>query len=149
DAVERSVIRSRAKLAYVTVTLADLPQAFPELARRIELAEVAREADRIESPEQEVIRREGRFALRFRPRREIELQSAALSLATKMAMADRLLAARTGRFRTMNGVDDAQLRRLHHIARAFGLDWHAGVPLGDYLRPPPDKDPPPPASPTP
>ena len=91
DAVERSVIRSRAKLAYVTVTLADLPPAFPELARRIELAEAAREADRIESPEQEVIRRESGFELRFRPRREIELQSAALSLATNMAVADRLL----------------------------------------------------------
>ena len=141
DAVERSVIRSRAKLAYVTVTLADLPPAFSELARRIALAEAAREADRIESPEQEVIRREGRFELRFRPRREIERQSAALSLATNMAVADRLLAARTGLFRTMNGVDDAQLRRLHHIARAFGLDWHAGVPLGDYLRTLPENDP--------
>ncbi len=139
-AVERSVIRSRAKLAYATVTLADLPPAFPELARRIEHAEAAREAERIDSPEQEVIRRESGFMLRFRPRSEIERQSAALSLATNIAVADRLLAARTGLFRTMQGVDDAQLRRLHHIARAFGLDWPAGVPLTDYLRTLPHHD---------
>ena len=141
DSVERSVIRSRAKLAYATVTLADLPQAFPELARRIELAEAAREADRIESPEQEVIRGESGFMLRFRPRSEIEQQSAALSLATNMAVADRLFAARTGLFRTMQGVDDAQLRRLHHIARAFGLDWPERSPLSEYIRTLPADDP--------
>ncbi len=141
DAVERSVIRSRAKLAYVSVTLADLPPDFPELARRIELAEAGRGADRIEAPEQEVLRRESGFMLRFRPRSEIERQSAALSLATNMAVADRLLAARTGLFRTMQGVDDAQLRRLHHIARAFGLDWRPRLPLRDYIRTLPLDDP--------
>ena len=35
DGVERSLIRSRAKLAYETVRPAQLPDAFPELARRI------------------------------------------------------------------------------------------------------------------
>ena len=139
--VERAVIRSRAKLAYATVTLSDLPPAFPELASRIERAEAARQADRVDAPEQEVIRRETGFELRFRPRREIERRSAALSLATNLAVADRLLAARTGLFRTMQGVDDAQLRRLHHIARAFGLNWPAGLPLGDYLRTLPEDDP--------
>ena len=139
--VERAVIRSRAKLAYATVTLADLPQGFTELAHRIEHAEAARGSDRIEAPEQEVIRRDSRFILRFRPRSEIERQSAALSLATNMAVAHRLLAARTGMFRTMSRVEDAQLRRLRHIARAFGLDWRARLPLRDFLRTLPDDDP--------
>ena len=141
DTVERSVIRSRAKLAYSTVSHADLPSGFTELARRIEAAEEARGADRIEAPEQEVIQAPSGYVLRFRPRSEIERRSAALSLATNMAVADQLVAARTGLFRTMPGVDDAQLRRLRHIARAFGLDWPSEQPLVEYLRSLPDDDP--------
>ncbi len=140
-AAERSVIRSRAKLAYATVTLGDLPGGFTELARRIERAEVARGADRVEAPEQEVIRGDDGFLLRFRPRSEIEQQSAALSLATNMAVADRLVAAHTGLFRTMPGVDEGQTRRLRHSARAFGLDWPADVPLADFVHSLRDDDP--------
>jgi exoribonuclease R len=139
--VERAVVRSRAKLAYATVTLADLPPGFTELAQRIERAEAARGADRIEAPEQEVVRSGSGFVVQFRPRSAIERQSAALSLATNLAVADQLLAARTGLFRTMHGIEEAQLRRLRHIAKAFGLDWPAGVPLRDYLRTLSDDDP--------
>ena len=112
DGAERSVIRSRAKLAYSTVTLADLPAAFVEFAARIERAEIERGAERVEAPEQEVARTDDGFELRFRPRSDIEEQSAALSLATNMAVADALYAARTGLFRTMEGVDEAHAGRL-------------------------------------
>ena len=54
DGVERSLIHSRAKLAYETVQAGQLPDAFPELARRIGAAEDARGAARIEPLEQEV-----------------------------------------------------------------------------------------------
>ncbi|MGZ4739595.1 MAG: RNB domain-containing ribonuclease, partial [Ilumatobacteraceae bacterium] len=52
DGVERSLIHSRAKLAYETVQPAQLPDAFPELSRRITAAEDARGASRIEPLEQ-------------------------------------------------------------------------------------------------
>ncbi|MFK7918674.1 MAG: RNB domain-containing ribonuclease [Ilumatobacter sp.] len=142
DGVERAMIRNRAKLAYSTVTPADLPDAFPELSRRIEIAEKARGADRINWPEQEVNRVEGGgFTLGFRPRNEAEGQNAAMSLATNMAVADALWDARTGLFRTMPPVDDRRLGRLRHTARAFGLEWPREMELGEFERSLPSGEP--------
>lgn len=132
DGVERAMIRNRAKLAYSTVTPADLPDAFPELARRFAIGEDARGADRIQFPEQEVVRTERGFELRFRPRNDAENQNAAMSLATNMAVADALYAAGTGLFRTMPAVDESRLGRLRHTARAFGLDWASGQSLAAF-----------------
>ena len=61
-------MHSRAKLAYDTVRPDDLPPEFAELARRIERAEERRDAPRVEFPEQELVRVDGRWALRFEPR---------------------------------------------------------------------------------
>lgn len=129
DGAERAVVRSRAQLAYATVETHQLPAEFEELARRIEAAEAARGADRVDMPEQEVVRHDGAFSLRFRPRRAVERQGAAMSLATNMAVADALFAAGTGLFRTMPAVDERGERRLRLTARAFGFDWPKGVPL--------------------
>jgi exoribonuclease R len=131
---ERSVIRSRAKLAYATVTLADLPHGFVEFVRRVEYAEAQRGASRVDEPEQQVVATESGFSLQFNPRNEIERQSATLSLATNMAVADVLYAARTGLFRTMDAVDERRTGRLRNTARAFGLDWPNDVSLADFLR---------------
>ncbi|WP_051062752.1 RNB domain-containing ribonuclease [Ilumatobacter nonamiensis] len=139
---ERAMIRNRAKLAYATVTEDDLPSAFPELSRRIERAERARGAERIDWPEQEVVRVDGGgFTLRFRPRNEAEQQNAAMSLATNMAIADALWSAGTGLFRTMPPVDERHLGRLRNTARAFGLDWPRSTSLGDFERGLPRDDP--------
>jgi len=132
DGAERAVIRSRAQLAYATVEVSQLPAGFGELARRIEASESARGGDRIDTPEQEVERVGGEYRLRFRPRRAVERQGAAMSLATNMAVADALFAARTGLFRTMPAVDERGERRLRHTAQAFGLDWPKGIPLARF-----------------
>jgi len=132
EGAERAVVRSRAQLAYATVEPAQLPRVFEEFARRIEAGEAARGADRIDMPEQEVVRRDGEFSLRFRPRRAVERQGAAMSLATNMAVADALFAAGTGLFRTMPAVDERGERRLRLTAQAFGLDWPDGVPLARF-----------------
>jgi exoribonuclease R len=135
DGAERAMIRNRAKLAYSTVTDADLPDAFGELSRRIETGESRRGADRIQWPEQEVVHADGGgFTLRFRPRNEAENQNAAMSLATNMAIADALWSAGTGLFRTMPPVDERRLGRLRHTSRAFGLDWPVDQSLGDFER---------------
>ena len=57
DGAERSLVLSRAKLAYDSVTPEQLPPDFAELARRIALAEQRRGAPRVEFPEQELTRR--------------------------------------------------------------------------------------------
>ncbi len=142
DGAERAMIRNRAKLAYATVRPGDLPAAFPELSRRIEHAERARGADRIQWPEQEVVRDDrGEFTIRFRPRNDAEQQNAAMSLASNMAIADALWTAGTGLFRTMPPLDERHIGRLRHTARAFGLDWSNGTTLGEFERSLPVEDP--------
>ena len=48
DGAERAIIESRAKLAYDTVTPADLPAGFADFAARIQGAEAARGAARVD-----------------------------------------------------------------------------------------------------
>ncbi len=135
DGVERSVIRSRAKLAYETVQPDELPDAFPELARRIALAEDARGAARIEALEQEVhATGQGGYDISFRPRLQSEDDNAAMSLATNLAVAELLFAAGTGLFRVMPEPDARAEQRLRHTAKALGIDWQAETNLVDFER---------------
>lgn len=135
DGVTRAVIRSRAKLAYETVREADLPPGFAEVAARIGAAELRRAAARVDPPEQEVDRDAlGRFELRLRPLLPSETQNAALSLACNLAVADLLLAHRTGLFRVMAGPDAWAEARLRQTARAFGLVWPDQATLAQFER---------------
>lgn len=142
DGVERSVIHSRAKLAYETVKPAQLPDAFGELARRIARAEDARGAARIEPLEQEVHALDGGgYDISFRPRLQSEDDNAAMSLATNLAIADSLYAAGTGLFRVMPEPDGGAEQRLRHTARALGIEWAAGTNLTGFERSLVGKDP--------
>ena len=133
DGVTRAVIRSRAKLAYETVQAPDLPPGFAEIAARIELAEARRGAARVDPPEQQVERiGDGKFDLRFRPLLPSETANAALSLACNLAVAQLLLAHRTGLFRVMAGPDPAAEARLRQTAKAFGLTWPDAAPLAQF-----------------
>jgi len=135
DGVERSLVHSRAKLAYETVQPAQLPDAFPELARRIAAAEDARGAARIEPLEQQVHALEhGGYDISFQPRLQSEDDNAAMSLATNLAIADALFAAGTGLFRVMPEPDQRAEQRLRHTARALGIDWPSETTLRDFER---------------
>jgi len=135
DGVERSVIRSHAKLAYESVTPGQLPQAFPELARRIAAAEDERGASRIEPQAQDVSATpNGGYELVFRPRLQSEDENAAMSLATNLAIADALYAAGTGLFRVMAEPNQRAEQRLRHTARGLGIDWPAATSLRDFQR---------------
>jgi VacB/RNase II family 3'-5' exoribonuclease len=130
DAAARATIRSRAKLAYESVQPADLPDGFSELSQRIADAEQARGAVRVDAPEQELtVGSDGNFSLEFRPQLLSEQQNAALSLAANLAVADLLLAHRTGLFRVMAEPDERSDWRLRHTAKALGLAWPKHVPL--------------------
>jgi exoribonuclease R len=130
DAVERATIRSRAKLAYETATEADMPDSFGELARRIDAAERERGAARVDPPEQELQAvGDGRFALSFRPRRQVEQQNAALSMAANLAVAQLFIEHRTGLFRVMKEPDRADVARLRAQAAALRIDWAETEPL--------------------
>jgi VacB/RNase II family 3'-5' exoribonuclease len=133
--VERAVIHSRAKLAYDTVRDDELPAGFADLARRIAAADDARGAARIDPPEQEVERdAASHFTLRLRPLSVAERSNAAMSLATNLAVADMLLAAKTGLFRVMAEPDEHAQNRLRHTAQAFGLSWPKQATLEQFER---------------
>lgn len=134
DGAERSLVRSRAKLAYDTVTAAELPADFDELARRVHAGELARGAARIDPPEQVVERTEHGYELQFRPRLPSEDHNAAMSLAANMAVAQAMLQAGTGLFRVMAAPDERAVRRLRNIARAFGLQWPTDLTLDQFAR---------------
>jgi exoribonuclease R len=135
DGAERAVVLSRAKLAYDTVQPSELPAGFADLAERIRAAEAARGASRVDPPEQEVAALDGgRLQLRFRPRAEGEDQSAALSLATNLAVAEALQAHHTGLFRVMPEPDARAVKRLRQTARAFGLAWPQMASLAQFER---------------
>lgn len=135
DGAERAIVRSAAKLAYDSVAEADLPPGFAELAARIHADEARRGAARVDPPEQEVSAVDGGgFSLAFRDRLASEDRNAALSLATNLAVADALLAHRTGLFRVMAPPDARAVSRLRHTAAAFGLTWPAYATLEQFER---------------
>ena len=130
DGAERAIVRSRAKLAYATVTDADVPAGFAELARRIQAAEDARGASRVDPPAQEVESTgDGRFELSFRSLLVSEQRNAALSLAANLAIADALQAHHAGLFRVMPAPEPAAIERLRHTAVALGIAWPAATSL--------------------
>ena len=129
EGAERAIIKSRAKLAYETATEAQLPAGFADLSQRITTAEAARGAARVDPPEQELEADGGRFKLVLRPQSMSEQRNAALSLATNLAVADALYAAKTGLFRVMAGPDERAIARLRHIAGALRLDWADALSL--------------------
>jgi exoribonuclease R len=135
EGAERALVRSRAKLAYDRVRDDELPAGFAELAHRIESAEARRGAARVDPPEQEVVANgDGHYRLLFRPMAVAEQRNAALSLATNLAIADTLLAHRTGLFRVMGEPDGRSLKRLRHSARALGIDWPKPMTLEQLER---------------
>ena len=135
DSAERAIIRSRAKLAYTSVRPDELPDGFAELSRRIEAAEAARGASRVDPPQQEVVESaDGGFALEFSAVTPAEEHNAALSLATNLAIADMLYRHGTGLFRVMPEPDDWAVRRLRHSARAIGVGWPNSMSLEDRQR---------------
>ena len=132
DGAERAVIRSRAKLGYATVKPDELPAGFTELSRRIEAAEQARGAVRVDPPQQQVEEQaDGNFALAYRPMSEMEQCNASLSLAANLAIGEMLYAHGTGIFRVMPEPPDWAIWRLRHSAKALGVDWPKKMSLTD------------------
>src|SRR5206468_12366308 len=61
-------------------------------------------------------------------------QNAAMSLAANLAIADALLAHRTGLFRVMPEPDAQDIWRLRHSAKALGLVWPRNATLAQFER---------------
>lgn len=130
--VERAIVRSRAKLAYETVAIDEVPH-LEDFAARMARAEEARAAARVDPPEQEIeCDGDGRYRLTLRPWLPSEKVNSALSLAANIAIAEALFAAGTGLFREMPAPDERALRRLRQTARGLGLAWPDAMPLREF-----------------
>ncbi|MCY7299164.1 MAG: RNB domain-containing ribonuclease [Ilumatobacteraceae bacterium] len=135
DGAERSIIHSRAKLAYDNVTAAQLPADFEDFARRVQAAAEERGAGTIEPPEQQVERvGHEEYQLLFRPRLPSEDRNAAMSLACNLAVAGAMFHADTGLFRVMPDPDERAVKRLRHTAHGFGMTWLAEQSLAEFSR---------------
>lgn len=135
EGAERAIVRSRAKLGYATVKPEELPAGFTELSRRIEAAELARGASRVDPPQQEVVEQaNGDFVLEFRPMSTMEQSNAALSLAANLAIGEALYEHGTGIFRVMPEPPDWAIWRLRHSAKALGVDWPKKMSLEERER---------------
>lgn len=139
--VRRARVRSRAKLDYAGVQrsvdegTAEEPLALlKEIGTLRERLEVERGGISLSVPEQEIVRRDGGWALTYRGGLPAEGWNAQISLLTGMAAADLMLAAGTGVLRTLPAAPDGSVGRLRRTARALGVDWPHHVSYAALVR---------------
>lgn len=138
--LERALIRSRAKLNYVTTQAAldrgeDGPASLlPAIgALRIE-QERLRGGASLNLPDEEVVRTaDGTYAIERRQPLPVEDWNAQLSLMTGMAAASLMIDAKIGVLRTMPQPDEKSFDAFRHQTEALGRPWTTGR-YGDYLR---------------
>lgn len=138
--LERALIRSRAKLDYVSVQAdldagRDSPAALlPEIGRLRLAQEAQRGGASLNLPDDEVVRHDdGTYAIERRTPLPVEDWNAQLSLMTGMAAAQLMLQARIGILRTMPQPEDAAFETFRHQTEALGVPWTTGR-YGDFLR---------------
>jgi exoribonuclease R len=134
EGMTRALVHSRAKLAYETTAPGDIP-LLADFSARIERASETRGAATASPPDQELERGEdGTYSLHVRAWLPSETANSALSLAANIAIAEALLAAKTGMFREMPPPDDRAIARLRLTARALGLEWPDNATFAQFNR---------------
>jgi exoribonuclease R len=132
--VERALVRSRERFAYPTAPLDDERlRLLAEIGALLQERERARGAINLPIPEQEIVVRDGGYALAYRGPLPIEEANAQISLLTGMAAATLMLERGAGLLRTLPAADEEQLARLRRVAAALGVPW-GDEPVGDLIR---------------
>jgi exoribonuclease R len=138
--LERAHVRSRERLSYDEAQARiDAGRGDPlELLREIGLARIEQERLRggasLNSPEEEIVRSDGGYALKRRHLLPVEAWNAQLSLMTGMAAAAIMIDARVGILRTMPKPSPERIEAFRTQTRALGRAWPASVTYGEYLR---------------
>ncbi len=134
--VDRIICWSRAKLAYNSVDLSQLPFV-EEFANRMWAAEIARGAIRVDFPQQEVVAdalAPGGVRLELRARMVSELVNSTLSLAVNMAIGSLFRDSRMGLFRVMDEPEPRAIAMLRRAAHALQISWAPSETLRDLQR---------------
>jgi exoribonuclease R len=139
--VHKALVRSRAKLDYVTSQQAlDGGTADEQLRLLREVGIVRRQRElrrggvSLALPEQVVTEDRQRYGLRFRAPLPIEEWNAQISLMTGMAAADLMLHAKIGLLRTVPPPEPDRLEQLRLTARALRVEWPDDVTYQDFVR---------------
>jgi exoribonuclease R len=132
--VERALVRSRERFAYGDAPLEDERlRLLAEIGALRQEHERARGAINLPIPEQEVVVRDGTYALAYRGPLPIEEANAQISLLTGMAAATLMLERGVGVLRTLPAADAKQLERLRRVAAALDVPW-GDEPVGELIR---------------
>jgi exoribonuclease R len=131
--LERALVRSRERFDYPSAPLGDERlQLLAEIGGLLQQRERARGAINLPIPEQEVVVRDGTYALAYRGPLPIEDANAQISLLTGMAAASLMLERGAGLLRTLPAAPPEQIVRLRRVAEALGIEWRE--PLGELIR---------------
>src|SRR3954447_8875585 len=131
--VRRAAVRSIAQHTYEDVP-AGAAALLAEVGERRLALERRRGGVRLAVPEQEVVKEDGSWTVRYRVPLPTEDHNAQISLLTGMAAAALMLRAGTGILRTQAPPSAKALARLEHQAAALGVDWPDGLPYPDFVR---------------
>ncbi|MGC9667201.1 RNB domain-containing ribonuclease [Planosporangium sp. 12N6] len=139
-AVERALVRSRAKLDYERVQsevdagrAADPVALLPEIGKLLIERGLARGAVNLPIPDQEVERDGDGWRLRLRAPLVVEEYNAQISLLTGVCAAKIMIDGRVGLLRTMPAPDPEAVARLRAAAPALGVLWPDGVQVGGVI----------------
>ena len=139
--VHRALVRSRAKLDYVSAqTALDDGSAAEQLRllREVGILREQRETRRggvsLALPEQLVTHDEQHYGLRFRAPLPVEGWNAQISLLTGMAAAELMLGGHVGVLRTVPPPEPDRLKRLQLTAQALNVEWPEGVTYQGFVR---------------
>ena len=139
--LERAIVRSRSRLSYVEAQeRIDGGSAGGPLGllKEIGLLRIEQERARggasLNSPEAEIVRSDGGYALEWRSLLAVEDWNAQLSLMTGMAAAQLMVDSRVGILRTMPAPDAARITAFRTQTEALGRPWPESVTYGEYLR---------------
>ncbi|HMT26406.1 MAG TPA: RNB domain-containing ribonuclease [Microthrixaceae bacterium] len=140
-AVERALVRNRRAMSYVDAQHEiDAGTATGALAllREIGEARLALERERggvsLNLPEQNVVRVDGHYVLRYDAGLPVESWNAQLSLCCGMAAAELMLSAGVGVLRTLPKADARSLDLLRQHSLALGVAWPAGLSYPEWVR---------------
>ena len=139
--VERSVIRSRAKLTYRDVqddldngTADDALVCLREVGKLRQSREIERGGIDVRVPDQEIEPDGPGYRLVARAPHEVEGWNAQISLLTGMCAARMMLDGGVGIVRVMPPPGQGDYDRLRHTAQGLGLQWPADVSYAAYVR---------------
>ncbi|MGL5405836.1 MAG: RNB domain-containing ribonuclease [Propionibacteriaceae bacterium] len=139
--VERAMVKSIAQRTYRDCqddldagTASEIIKLLAEVGIRREKLEMLRGGISLPIPEQEIIEKDGSWALEYRSSLPVEGWNAQISLMTGMAAAQMMMAAKVGVLRTLPAADDASLGRLRGAAKALRISWPQDMDYATFVR---------------